>query len=180
VLVLRHGTNQEYNSRGVLNYLAFEDYALELTPFLGPERTVHYKIADRYLHELLFPDLSKPWEEQNRLRMIAEAHYRLSSPLYNFTFMLLALWAVIGGPFSRLGYIRRVARAAIAAALIRIAGFAVQAAADGGAWINVLQYIVPVAPAILAWMALFRRHLPGVGRFAPVRGPDFVTLAPAR
>src|SRR5205085_12571112 len=102
------GTNQEYNSREVLNYLAFEEYALELTPFLGPEQNVHFKIADRYLHELLFPDLTQWWEQMNRTRMIAEAHYRLSSPLYNYTFMLLALWAVIGGPFTRLGYVRRV------------------------------------------------------------------------
>jgi lipopolysaccharide export system permease protein len=180
VLVMKQGANQEYNSRGVLNYLIFEDYSLELTPFLGPEQNVHYKIADRYLHELLFPDLTQWWEQQNEGRMIAEAHYRLSSPLYNFTFMLLAFWAVIGGPFTRLGYVRRVARAAVAAAGIRIIGFGVQAAADQTVWLNVLQYVVPLLPAAMAWTALFRRRLPGVGRFTPLRGPDFVALAPAR
>jgi lipopolysaccharide export system permease protein len=180
VLHLRDGANQEYNSRGVLNALLFEDYALELTPFLGPEQAIHYKIADRYLHELLYPDLSQWWEQTNRERMIAEAHYRLSSPLYNFTFMLLAFWAVIGGPFSRLGYVRRVARAALAAVIIRILGFGAQAAADSSVWVNVLQYLVPIIPALIAAGALFRRRLSGVGRFTPARGPDFVTLAHAR
>jgi lipopolysaccharide export system permease protein len=128
----------------------------------------------------LFPDLTKPWEQQNRTRMAAEAHYRLSSPLYNFTFMLLAFWAVIAGPFTRMGYVRRVARAALAACAIRIMGFGVQAAADAAMWLNILQYVVPIVPAALAWAALFRRRLPGVGRFTPLGGPDFVALAPAR
>jgi len=180
VLVLKQGANQEHASKGVLNYLIFDNYSLELGPFLGPEQDVHYKIADRYLHELMFPDLTKDWEQQNQGRMVAEAHYRLSSPLYNYTFMMLALWAVIGGSFTRLGYIRRVARAAFAAAAIRIVGFGVQSAADGAVLLNVLQYLVPLIPCLFAWKALFRRRLAGVGRYTPVRGPDFVTLAPAR
>jgi lipopolysaccharide export system permease protein len=93
--------------------------------------------------------------------------------------MLLALWAVIGGPFTRMGYVRRVGRAAMAAALIRIVGFGVQAAADAAVWVNVLQYLVPIVPAAMAWTVLFRRRLPGVGRYAPARGPDLVALAPA-
>lgn len=180
VLLLRQGANQEYDSKGVLNYLFFEDYALPLAQYLGPDQTIHYKVADRYLHELLFPDLSKPWEQQNRRRMIAEGHYRISSPLYSITFMALALWAVIGGAFTRLGYSKRVARAATAAALIRILGFGVQAAADSAVWINVFQYLVPIVPTAIAFAILFQRRLPGVGRYAPRRGPDFVTLAVAR
>jgi lipopolysaccharide export system permease protein len=180
ILLLKFATNQELTAKGALNVTIFDSYALPLAPFLGPEQDVHYKVADRYLHELLFPDLTKDWEQQNRGRMIAEAHYRLSSPLYNFTFMLLALWAVIGGPFTRLGYVRRVARAAMAAAAIRILGFGVQAAADANTWLNVAQYLTPLLPCLAAWRSLFRRRLPGVGRFTPARGPDFVTLAPAR
>lgn len=180
VLLLRQGANQEYDSKGVLNYLFFKDYALPLSAYLGPDQTIHYKVADRYLHELLFPDLSKPWEQQNRKRMIAEGHYRISSPLYSITFMALALWAVIGGSFTRLGYASRVARAATAAALIRILGFGVQAAADAAVWINIFQYLVPTVPIVIAFAILFQKRLPGVGRYAPRSGPDFVTLAVAR
>lgn len=180
VLVLREGSNQEYNSDGVLNFLVFDEYVLELAPFLNNGEQIHYKIADRYLHELLFPDLILPWEQYNRSRMVAEAHYRLSSPLYNATFMLLALWAVIGGSFTRLGYTKRVAQAAVAAAIVRILGFGVQAAADASEALNVLQYVIPIAPAVWAWMALFTHKLGGDTRFTPVRGPDFVMLAPAR
>ena len=180
VLILREGSNQEYNRNGVLNFLVFDDYVLELDRYLASEEKIHFKIADRYLHELLFPDLSQPWEQYNRTRMIAEAHYRLSSPLYNVTFMLLALWAVIGGSFTRLGYTGRVARAAFAAALIRILGFGVQAAADASEMLNILQYVIPIVPAVWAWSALFKRRLPGAARFTPASGPDFVMLAPAR
>lgn len=180
VLVLKQATNQERTAKGEWSTLIFDSHVLDLTEYLGPEQAVHYKVADRYLHELMFPDLTKDWERQNQGRMLAEAHYRLSSPLYNFTFMLLAFWAVIGGPFTRLGYIRRVARAALAAAAIRILGFGVQAASDAAEWVNLLQYLVPLVPCLFAWRALFRRRLPGVGRYTPARGPDFVTLAAAR
>lgn len=156
VLVMRDGSNEGFNSSGVLNYLAFDEYTLELGPYLKSEDKLHFKTADRYLHELVHPDLTQLWEQRNRKQMLAEAHYRLASPLYNYTFMALALWAVLGGSFSRLGYGRRVARAALIAAVIRIAGFGVQAACASAEILNLLQYLVPLAPTWLAAAAIFR------------------------
>ncbi|HTI66520.1 MAG TPA: LPS export ABC transporter permease LptF [Caulobacteraceae bacterium] len=156
VLVMRNGSNEGYNSAGVLNYLAFDEYTLELGPYLKSEDQLHYKTADRYLHELVHPDLTQLWEQRNRRQMLAEAHYRLSSPLYSLTCMALALWAVLGGSFSRLGYGRRVARAALLAVVIRIVGFGVQAACSSSEELNVLQYVVPVLPTLMAAVAVFR------------------------
>ena len=155
-LVLRNGSNQAFDSKGVLNYLCFDEYVFDLTPYISKSEDVHYKISDRYLHELMSPDLTQDWERQNRTKLLAEAHYRMSSPLYNFVFVALALWAVIGGSFSRLGYGRRIARAAIAAGVIRIVGFGVQAAADGAVWANALQYAVPVLAFVGTLVLLFR------------------------
>jgi lipopolysaccharide export system permease protein len=156
VLVMQNGSNEGFNSAGVLNYLAFDEYTLELGPYLKSEDILHFKTADRYLHELVHPDLTQLWEQRNRKHMLAEAHYRLASPLYNFTFMMIALWAVLGGSFSRLGYGRRVARAALIAAVIRIAGFGVQAACSSTVELNVLQYLVPIVPTLIAAAAVFR------------------------
>jgi lipopolysaccharide export system permease protein len=150
VLILMNGSNQSFNERGALNFLAFDEYVFDLTPYLNTTEMLHYKISDRFLHELIFPDLTQPWEKQNRKKMQAEAHARLSSPLYAFTFMALALQAVLGGAFSRTGYGRRIAVAGAQAAGIRIVGFAIQAACDGAPALNVLQYVVPLAP--LAWV----------------------------
>ena len=151
ILIMRQGSNQELSSEGVLNFLKFDEYIFNLAPFMNTYELVHYKISDRYMHELMFPDLQQEWEQRNRVKMIAEFHSRLSSPLYNLAFMAMALNAVIGGAFSRLGYGRRIAMIAGVVAFVRILGFAVQAACDDNAALNVVQYAVPL---IATWWAL--------------------------
>ena len=151
VMLLLKGSSEGFNSAGVLNYLAFDDYVLDLAPYVQTEDKLHYKTADRFLHELVFPNLSQPWERSNRKQMLAEAPYRLSSPLYSLAYMSLALSAVLGGSFSRLGYGRRVGRAALGAVMARVAGFGVQAACGATPLLNVLQYVVPL---LVIWLAL--------------------------
>jgi lipopolysaccharide export system permease protein len=151
VLILMHGSNQQFSPRGVLNFLAFDDYVFDLTPYLNTTEELHYKVSDRYLHELFFPDLTQVWEKQNRKRMHAEGHARLASPLYALTFVAFALNAILGGGFSRTGYGRRIAVAGASAAAVRIIGFGLTAACESTPALNILQYVAPLAP--LAWTA---------------------------
>jgi lipopolysaccharide export system permease protein len=159
ILMMRDGSSQELTATGVLNFLSFDDYALDLSPFLARDDEVHFKTSDRFLHELVFPDVSQPWERQYRTKMLSEAHSRLASPLYNIAFMAVALTAVIGGPFSRLGYHGRIAAAAGIAAGARILGFAFQALAIHAVWLNVMQYAVPIGLAALAFRSLMSRRV---------------------
>lgn len=149
VLIMRHGTNQSLSKAGVLNYVVFDEYTFDLAPFLPKGESVHYKASDRYLHELFYPDLTQPWEKANRLKLYAEGHARLAEPLYNIALVALALSAVLGGGFSRLGYGRRIMVASAVAAITRIAGVGVQAVADDSLWLNLLQYVVPLTAT--AW-----------------------------
>jgi len=160
VLVMRNGTNQAYDSKGVLNHLAFDEYVFDLAPYLNTQEQIHYKISDRYLHELMFPDLTQGWERENRKKMLAEAHYRLASPIYDLTFVALALLAVIGGSFSRMGYGRRIIVASAAAVIIRIIGVGTQAAADASPILNVAQYLAPLVPFVACLWLLFRKDAP--------------------
>lgn len=183
-LFLINGTNNEINSEGVLNVLAFDEYVFDLSPYVNTEEAIHYKISDRYLHELVFPDLRQDWERNNRTKMLAEAHFRLSSPLYCFAFVLLALCAVIGGGFSRVGYTRRIAAFGAGAAVARILGFGAQAACDDAAWLNVIQYLIPIAAAWYPASILFRRGLSESGARVltlgrPGRSGDLLPLAGA-
>jgi lipopolysaccharide export system permease protein len=143
-MLMRHGANQEFSGAGVLNFLSFDENALDLRPMLGPARTVRYKLSDRYLHELFFPDTNTPWDATNIEPMLAEGHARITAPLYNLSFMSLALAAVLGGGFSRLGYGTRIAAVAGAALLIRVLGLAAQGAAAHAPELNILQYLVPL------------------------------------
>ncbi|HLZ83736.1 MAG TPA: LPS export ABC transporter permease LptF [Caulobacteraceae bacterium] len=156
MLVLRHGANQELSATGTLNYLAFDKYVLDLRPLMTEAPTVRYKLSDRYLHELLHPDLRQPWERANVGPMLAEAHSRVAAPLYNVAFMFLALAAVIGGPFSRLGYGARIAAVAAAALLARTLGFAAQAASGATPILNALQYAIPLGVTVICAGILLR------------------------
>ena len=170
VLVMWDGSNQEFSPSGVLNYLKFEEYTFDLKGFLSTDELINYKISDRYLHELLFPDLQQDWERQNRVKMIAEAHNRLSAPLYNIAFMAMALAAVIGGPFSRLGYGRRILLVGAGAAAVRILGFGAQAACESNVWFNLIQYALPLGAAAWAFHELFRQPVARFVDLQPLTG----------
>jgi lipopolysaccharide export system permease protein len=157
VLVMRQGSNQQISKDGGLDYLAFDEYTFDLSPFMPQGEDVHYKASDRYLHELFYPDLTQTWEQDNELKLYAEGHARLAAPLYNIALVCLALAAVLGGGFSRMGYGKRIATAAGLAAVVRIVGVGVQAVADDEMWLNVLQYAVPLAAIAWSMKQVFRQ-----------------------
>ena len=166
VLIMRNGSNQEFSETGVLNYLTFREYTFDLSDLSNSAELIHYKPSDRYPHELFFPDLAQDWERRNRLGLLAEGHARIATPLYNIAFLAMALAAILGGNFSRLGYARRIAALSALAALVRILGFQAEAASEDGAWLNVLQYLVPLAATGLALRSIFRQR---VSRFIDMR-----------
>jgi lipopolysaccharide export system permease protein len=159
VLILRNGSMQEFSQRGVLNYLTFNEYPFELATLSNTDELIHYKASDRYLHELFFPDLQQDWERRNRAALLAEGNARIASPLYNLAFMAMALAAIIGGGFSRLGYGRRIATAGAAAAFVRILGFVAQSACEESVWLNVLQYAIPIGATAFALRSVFRQRV---------------------
>jgi lipopolysaccharide export system permease protein len=168
-LILRQGSNQQFNAQGVLTFTTFAEYVLDLTPYLNTDEEVHYKQSDRYLHELLFPDLTQDLDRHDRKKFLAEAHSRLATPLYNIALMALALTGVIGGSFSRTGYGRRIAIVSATAVVLRIVGFGAQAACDAAPALNVLQYAIPLVPTWIAYRQIFRQK---VSHFVPLTGPS--------
>ncbi len=145
VLVMRHGANQEYSRLGVLNFLSFDEYVVDLRPLMALDRAVHYKLSDRYPHELFFPDTRQAWERANQGKMLAEGHARLAEPLYVIAFMGMAAAAVLGGSFRRQGYGPRIMVVAAAAVVVRSLGFAAQAAVGAHPALNIVQYLVPAS-----------------------------------
>jgi lipopolysaccharide export system permease protein len=161
VLIMHNGSNQEFSERGVLNFLTFDEYAFDLSALSNSDELIHYKPSDRYLHELFFPDKQQDWEKQKRNQrdMLAEGHARLATPLYNIAFMAMALSAIIGGGFSRLGYARRIAITCAVAALVRVLGFLALSAAKDSAALNLLQYLVPLGAIAFSMRSVFRQKV---------------------
>ena len=162
VLILHNGSLQQFSKTGELGVLSWEENVLPLKPFLAIEGEVLYHPSDRYLHELFFPDLRRPWERANLKKLYSEGHGRLATPLYDLAFMSLALAAVLGGAFSRLGYGVRIAVAGGAGVTLRVLGFVAGAAANGNVTLNVLQYTPPLLCFIVCMLIVLRQH-PGQG-----------------
>jgi lipopolysaccharide export system permease protein len=169
VMILHNGSIQQFAKTGVLNVVYFAENVQDLRPFLAIEGQVLYHPSDRFLHELFFPDMRRPWERANIKKLLSEGHSRLATPLYNLAFMALALAAVLGGAFSRLGYGARIMAAGATGLAIRVLGFVAGAAADGNAALNVLQYTPPLLCFIVCMLIVIRQHPARNRRRAPAR-----------
>lgn len=165
VIILSNGSSSEFSQAGVLNYLSFDDYVVELGSYAISTGTLHYKESDRWLSDLLFPNPSNEWETGNRLKLLAEAHARLAGPLYVLAFMAVAISAVLGGSFSRTGYSRRIAIAVAVAISVRLLGFAAVSACGSSGWLNILQYLLPLG---LMWLALKPMFKQRIRRFVEI------------
>lgn len=159
-LLLYDGSIQSVDDNHALSFLRFDSYPVQLDAFIETDEDLRYKLSDRFLDELFFPAPEDDWAIRFRDRLFAEGHYRLSAPLYAPALVLIALAAILGGQYSRTGYARRIALAAVAALLVRLIGFAVQSACADNIWLNPLQYAVPLIAIQIAGQSLLRDEKP--------------------
>jgi lipopolysaccharide export system permease protein len=162
VLLMRDGHIQRVQQNGSLQFVSFDQYSLDLAPFVNDQKAVIMEESDRYLPDLFMPDMTNHYDHKNRNLLVAEGHARLATPLLNFAMALLAIYAVLGGDFSRRGYARRIAIASAAALAVRLAAFGAQAAARDDPAMNFLQYLVPIL--IIAAISFLHFGLPVVKR----------------
>ncbi|MGZ3304543.1 MAG: LPS export ABC transporter permease LptF [Asticcacaulis sp.] len=156
ILVMRNGSNQQINAKGTLDHYAWDEYSIDITPYFTSDDYLDYREGDRYMHELFFP-VKYDWEHLKTSKLLAEAHSRLSGPLYCLSFVLLAVVAVMSGRYSRNGYAGRIAIACGVAAVVRVLGVVAATLSAGAAPLNILQYLVPLLP-ILICLNLLRKH----------------------
>ena len=154
ILYLRNGNVQRVDEEtGTVDIVQFTQTALNLADFTARPENLQLELTERFLGELFRPDMSVQWDIDNRGRLIAEGHERLASPLYAFAYVLIALYALIGGSYNRRGYTARLLVACAAVGAIRVAGFVLQGlAASSG--LNILQYIVPISVILFCILTL--------------------------
>jgi lipopolysaccharide export system permease protein len=163
-LVMEGGTIERGGKSGArLLVQTFERGVLDLDQFTSKAQTSERRTTERYLSELLSPDPSlKP---KVRRAFLAEAHNRLSQPLYCLAFALIALAAVIRGKRARGAHVLRMTLACVAAIGLRIAGYGVQGLATSNTSLCVLFYVIPllgVAGALYCMTGKHPRPGPGV------------------
>ncbi|WDI31670.1 LptF/LptG family permease [Hyphococcus flavus] len=162
MLLLKDGNLQtEASYTGKIDIIRFDDWALNLSAFGNGPGELQLELTERYLGELLNPDMSKHYDRTYAGKLIAEGHGRIASPLYALAYVLVALYTLIGGAYTRRGYFLRVAVAGAAVFGLRIAGFVAQGAAGESGMIALIY-----APPLIAIVTLtILLYAPGTIRF---------------
>lgn len=168
VLTMVNASTTRYSSRGVLTYGSFAQTVVDLSPYAAVTDRVRYKPTDLYLTQLFNPSPGDLERVGSAGELMAEGHLRLSAPFYALMAMALALTAIIGGPFSRTGYGSRIAKAAAAFLIVRVAGYGIVSASAWNSWLNVFQYLLPILATAVALRLLFRALKPGGRQVWPV------------
>ena len=151
-LLLRDALSQQLDANQQLSVLEFDQYMFDLTDFMKEDSELILKASDKFLHELIFLDRKNYFENKEADGFIAEANARLTSPMLNIVMALLAIYAVLGGDFSRQGYSRRIGIATSGAILVLVVQLALQSAAADDPDLNVALWAVPLLTGGgLAW-----------------------------
>jgi lipopolysaccharide export system permease protein len=149
-LIMQNGNIEQGEGGGArLSVLRFDRYVFDLDQYAGPQRASDRDTSERYLSELLNP----PFPASQSVRRgvyIAEAHNRLSAPLYCIAFALIALAATSKGRMGRTSYALRLAGAALLGAALRLVGYGAQGLAASNPQFTVLLYLLPLVASVLA------------------------------
>lgn len=150
-LIMEKGNIEQSEQNGArLSILKFDRYVFDLDQFTGPVRASERDTSERYLPELLDPQFSGPNQEITRGVFLAEAHNRLSAPLYCILFALVALAATAKGRMGRTSYALRLSGAALGGATLRIVGYGAQGIAARSPALCALLYLLPLAGIAIA------------------------------
>ncbi len=162
-LVLVDGTVEQSTKRGArLSVLKFARYPFNLEQFANKTQISERNTNPRFMDELLNPPANL--DRKTRNAYLAEAHNRISMPLYCLAFALIALAAVTRGRRGRGANLLRLTLACFAATGLRIAGYGVLGLAEATPALSVLFYLLPLAGIVGAAVLLAGNHpKPGPG-----------------
>ena len=154
-LIMYDGTVEQSAEGGAqLSVLTFKNYSFDLDQFAGPARFTLRRTNERYLGELFNPTERAGVTPQIRATWLAEAHNRLSQPLYCLAFAMIALAAILRGRRQRGALAMRLTFASLAAASLRIAGYGVAGVVGSHPALAFLFYLIPLAGTGIALLVL--------------------------
>jgi lipopolysaccharide export system permease protein len=119
-IIVYDGMRQQMDeASGVVTKLYFARYTIEIKGFENDSPNRWRKPEERTLVQLFHPDLSDKRDVANRAVFMAEASNRILSPLNALGFALVALSAILLGPFNRRGQARKVMIGAVTIVLLQ-------------------------------------------------------------
>ena len=161
-LIMLNGNIQRRDAERNTDLLYFDKYAFDLSQFTNPAEERYFKAYERYLHELLWPDRTKVYDDTYANELIAEGHARITSPLYTLIFSAIAMAALLPNEFNRRGYARRIIVALGVGLAIRLLDLGAVGWATRSPILISAQYLVPLTALAVAtfmiggWLPLSR------------------------
>ncbi|MHA1523212.1 MAG: LptF/LptG family permease [Alphaproteobacteria bacterium] len=144
----RRGSPQE------LDVVKFEEYSLDLKEFGAPKDITYQKATHKFLGELLNPDPKDRYYLSDPNNNLAEAHDRMSNPLYVLAMMLVAFVGMSRARSTRTNAILLILVVASVGFGLRILGVVVNNLIASTGEFVFLAYLAPLAGmgACLTWM----------------------------
>lgn len=112
--ILKQGNRQEMN-KGRLSVLNFDSYPVDISFYTARQDRRKRKPEEMFVGELFSAEETDP-ARQTQLQ--AEAHHRLSWPLYSISLGLFAVMMLLTGEFNRRGKWQRITAASLSALAI--------------------------------------------------------------
>lgn len=137
--LLKNGQRQELTpARQDINWLSFDDYTLDIGFYA--KAAERQRGADERTLGQLFDDGDVPEAERATLR--AEAHQRITWPLYAMALPLFALATLMSAQFNRRGQWKRILFAAVGSVLIILLAFSLRNIAVHHPWAIGFMYVL--------------------------------------
>lgn len=151
-VIIGHGSRQEVNQKtGRFSVLYFDSYTMDFGDLSEKEG-----MRSRDVRELPLSELRKIADENNKANLAL--HKRFALPLYNITFVLLAVTFLIRGGFNRKGQTEKVLFSALLMLLIESAELGIENISLKKPYLVYLLYVNAVVPALLCLYILYARE----------------------
>jgi lipopolysaccharide export system permease protein len=158
-IIVFDGMRQQADSdSGNLSKLYFSRYTIEIKGLEGAAREHWRGPGERSLGELLAPDLTSARDRNSRAAFLAEANRRIVAPWNALSFTMVALAAILLGPFNRRGQNMRLLLAAALIVVLQTLTLALANVSKKYPGILPFMYMATILPACIGFYLL---HLKG-------------------
>jgi lipopolysaccharide export system permease protein len=153
---LVNGNRQEVDQNGNLSVLYFDSYPLDLSVYTKESGFRAREAEERYLDELLNPGKVS---DKMRRKFYAEAHHRITWPVYNVILTLLALAALLSGQFNRRGQWKRIIAATLCSIISVASHLGIKSLVASQPHFVFLMYTNIITFIVLAFYVLRSHHI---------------------
>jgi lipopolysaccharide export system permease protein len=145
-LYMVNGNRQQIDpQRHTLSLLYFDNYSLDLESYAKKEGQAWREPSERFIQDLLYPDMNDSSDVANYNKLVVEGHRRIVSPLYVPALILIAVASVIGGEYNRRGHGRRLIVGAAAAITLQVLSLIVAHLSTKSITLLPLLYLTPLS-----------------------------------